>query len=364
MIRSKYVSNSVLDAIFEASSQLCSLEGFHHIRADVTIAMSDNVMAMEGFFHPETADGGRFLIPRQPFQFGDEIVRHFFDELRMAIRNPDASIHVQLVPKFLLVYEPTQELPFRAEVSIDGCGVNDLTMLLTGGVDWLLQTHLGCRMVVYIQPISQHGGMHVPGTTQDSPLAGTGRSEQIRPSAGFSPQDLSDMLAPLIPMDPSMKGRAFVEPQSDEEHSDDLPAYKFVPQPEKGMDIADILSSVTEHVEGTIGQEVPQMPDENTAVMTPAGLQMAELVHSRSEASMDAAVDIVAESMAAMQRGEGSYTLDEMVVSPDNGTDVVPLAQMPNDTTPSDMSIAEMAATASDMFPESFTKPDTIPSEK
>ena len=152
-----YMNTAVMDTIFEVARDACTIPGFDHIRFDGTVSgTSRDDTSIDGQWHPENAQGQRLLVSGSPnfyFSFNAEEAEGLFDWIADYVKFPDANLHIQVLPKYVLVLEPTATFPFKAEVSLSGTDVDSLADMLLCGADWLVRPTLGRRFVIYIKPI-------------------------------------------------------------------------------------------------------------------------------------------------------------------------------------------------------------------
>lgn len=152
-----YMNTAVMDTIFEVARDAGRIPGFDHFRFDGTVSgTSRDDASIDGQWHPENAQGQRLLVSGSPnfyFSFNAEEAEGLFDWIADYLKFPDANLHIQVLPKYVLVLEPTATFPFRAEVSLSGTDVDSLADMLMCGADWLVRPTLGRRFVIYIKPI-------------------------------------------------------------------------------------------------------------------------------------------------------------------------------------------------------------------
>ena len=152
-----YMNSTVLDTIFGAVNDSSSLPGFDHIRCDGTISgICNDDVTIDGQWRPEDKTGNQLIFsdipPKIFFNFNEEETAGMFRWLEDYLKYPDANLHIQVLPKFVMVLEPSAAFPFKLEISLSGTDIDDLSEMLMHGADWLIQPSLGRRFVIYIKP--------------------------------------------------------------------------------------------------------------------------------------------------------------------------------------------------------------------
>ena len=220
MQKPAYGKSTIIDDLFHVISVVSEIPAFDHIRLFGTCKKTtSDQMVIAGEWRPETEDGQTLIIPNSPvrfFKYTDEECDWFFDWMNDQLLNPDTNLSVQLLPKCVLVMDPSTDFPFRAEVSLSSFGIDDLANLFDVGSSLLMRGSLGRQFIAYVRPTFLPEKRHP-----------SFNAHPLKPSfGGGMPSDRGQM--PSIPPD-------YID-------------FANTPSPDANSLFGDILSQVDSHV--------------------------------------------------------------------------------------------------------------------
>ena len=224
--RSEHMDSAIIDDLFHISSIAAEAPMFDHLRLFGTCKTTpEGQTVIAGEWRPETETGQPLLLENSPvrfFKYTDAECEWFFNWMQDQLLNPDTHLSALLLPKCVLVMEPSDDFPFRAELSLSGVGIDELTNVFLGGSSFLSMGSLGRQFVLYVKPhLSPFGKIKPAGFTGNGPRAPEGVKQ-----TGMPPAFATDSSTHPFPMSPNMFGMGMPFPSELFKHTSMPPMFK------------------------------------------------------------------------------------------------------------------------------------------
>lgn len=139
------------------------IKDFHHYVVEMSCSSFENVEPSEQIkdalvVYATPCKEGRMSPIGESVKgvFNNDEVNEFFEEMVSVIRSPRCRIHVEVLPTFIFCLEPTEEFPYKVEISGNELNLKSFTSLMDGSESlgqWISRTTtnaVGSRYTLYI----------------------------------------------------------------------------------------------------------------------------------------------------------------------------------------------------------------------
>lgn len=179
-----------------------SARGVHHLRIDFTLYQRGDALRqweVSAKMVQENAQGQ--VLSETAKTYWSEQVEPVLDYLRDLLRDPEANVHLQIIPRTVLIVEPSPGQPCRFELNLPELSLRDFCKSVldhnTVG-DWLLEHTPRIRGRLYV--IYPGGGSEIPAADPQSFV--NPAHAGLPPENETPPQPAAAPKVPIKPLDP------------------------------------------------------------------------------------------------------------------------------------------------------------------
>lgn len=139
------------------------IKGFHHYVVEMSCSSFENIDPSKQIedtlvVYATPCKEGRMSPIGESVKgvFNNDEVSEFYEEMTSVIRSPRCRIHIEVLPTFIFCLEPTEEFPYKVEISGSELNLKSFTSLMDGTESlghWIARTTTnaaGSRFTLYI----------------------------------------------------------------------------------------------------------------------------------------------------------------------------------------------------------------------
>lgn len=139
------------------------IKGFHHYVVEMSCSSFENIDSSKQIedtlvVYATPCKEGRMSPIGESVKgvFNNDEVSEFYEEMTSVIRSPRCRIHIEVLPTFIFCLEPTEEFPYKVEISGSELNLKSFTSLMDGTESlghWIARTTTnaaGSRFTLYI----------------------------------------------------------------------------------------------------------------------------------------------------------------------------------------------------------------------
>lgn len=139
------------------------IKGFHHYVVEMSCSSFENIDPSKQIedtlvVYATPCKEGRMSPIGESVKgvFNNDEVSEFYEEMISVIRSPRCRIHIEVLPTFIFCLEPTEEFPYKVEISGSELNLKSFTSLMDGTESlghWIARTTTnaaGSRFTLYI----------------------------------------------------------------------------------------------------------------------------------------------------------------------------------------------------------------------